>query len=203
MRLVTLSISPGNPTALLVLLGFSLHIDRCTPFSFLGNPLSRATFSASKEGFGAGGGNNHHRLKISASAISEDKSQQEDRELTPGTVVTERYLYRFSPTESAIQTPYAIEERQYYAVASDKSLEPLGDKAIIFRGAETKDGSEDPSDSGKPGVYTKLGPALYAVEGLTETEDPDGLEDASNYVMALYCMQHPEIIKGRGMEVGR
>ncbi len=123
--------------------------------------------------------------------------------LTPGTVVTERYLYRFSPTDSDIQSPYAIEERQYYAVAADKSLEPLGDKSIIFRGGERNEsGNRNPSEDGKPGVYTQIGPALYALEGLKEQEDPDGLEDSSSYAIALYCMEHPKIIRGRGLEVG-
>ena len=133
---------------------------------------------------------------------------------TPGTIVTERSLYRFSSSSSSnsnkneseskyksnniISSPYAMEERQYYAVASDhQSLNPLGGKSIIFRGPP-KPTSEKPN-----GAYTQIGPALYAIEGLKGEEDPDGLEDFSCYAMALYCMAHPDVIQGRGVEVGR
>ncbi len=96
-------------------------------------------------------------------------------------------------------------------MAEDRSLEAFGEKCFIFRGPEGKlDGAEPPEESfkknGMPRVYTRIGPALHTVEGLQEEEDPDGLGGSvweSSYVMALYCMEHPEIICGRGLEVGR
>ena len=79
-----------------------------------------------------------------------------------------------------------------------------GECYVTNDGAET----ENPSDydsSSDIDVYTKIGPALYAVEGLQsqQEKDPDGHKDSSNYVMALYCMEHPEVFQGRGLEVGR
>ena len=178
----------------------------------------------------------------------QQQQQQKDapKDHTPGTIVTERYLYRlsFSPTESAIQSPYSytIEERQSYTVAKDQSLQPLGEKSILFRGAgstrtrstqnetktSTETNTEHPSDhyvDVDANVYTMMGPALYAVEGLKlqqqqqqkkndnekdkkndkkNDKDKGGHEDdcSSSYVMALYCMEHPEMIQGRGLEVG-
>ena len=191
-----------------------LHVSTWSAAALLFVGLNRQfqsvnSFSLSGGRAGTGTSSLGEILFMSTNALSEDQSQQED--LTPGTVVTERYLYRFSPTKSAIQTPYAIEERQNYAVLDDKSLEPLGDKSIIFRGSGSKnDGAEteNPSDhdsSSDIDVYTKIGPALYAVEGLRsqQEKDPDGHKDSSNYVMALYCMEHPEVFQGRGLEVGR
>ena len=52
---------------------------------------------------------------------------------SPGKIVAERYLYRFSPTTSSVQTPYTIEERQYFSVAADLSLQPFVGKSYIFR----------------------------------------------------------------------
>jgi hypothetical protein len=170
--------------------------------------------------------------------LKQQQQQQKDapKDHTPGTIVTERYLYRlsFSPTESAIRThqSYTIEERQSYTVAKDQSLQPLGEKSILFRGAgsartrsttqnETKTNYVDVDAN----VYTMMGPALYAVEGLKlqqqqqqkkndnekdkkndkkNDKDKGGHEDdcSSSYVMALYCMEHPEMIQGRGLEVG-
>lgn len=127
-----------------------------------------------------------------------------------GKVVAQRYIYRFSPTKSPVQSAYTIEERQYYSVAEDRSLEPFGEKCFIFRGPESKDDDVEPPEesvkkNGMPRVYTRIGPALHKVEGLQEEEDPDGLGGsvwASSYVMALYCMENPEIISGRGLELG-
>ncbi len=129
--------------------------------------------------------------------------------LIVGTVVTERYLYRFSPTKSAVQTPYTIEERQHFRVLEDKSLECLGEKSVIFRGAGNQDGTGNPLDHGSFSKdYTKIGPALYAVEGM-HNSSTDKIRSSkepgnkTNLVMALYCMEHPEVFKGRGLEVGR
>lgn len=128
-----------------------------------------------------------------------------------GKVVAQRYIYRLSPTKSSVTTPYSIEERQYYSVAEDRSLEPFGERCFILRGGEDHDdGIEPPEESfkknGMPRIYTKIGPALQTIKDLKEDEDDiDGLGGTvweSSYVMALYCMENPDIIKGKGLEVG-
>jgi hypothetical protein len=129
--------------------------------------------------------------------------------LHPGNVMIQRYLYRFSPTKSTIQTPYTIEERQNHIVGEDGySLEPIGDKSIIFRGGGA---SSSPNEDDFDGNFAKIDPALYAVEGLKGENDVDNNTgfgndselEWSHYAMALYCMEHPEFFKGRGLEVGR
>lgn len=128
-----------------------------------------------------------------------------------GKIVAQRYIYRMSSTKSSTTTPYTIEERQYYKVAEDRSLDSFGERCFIFRGGENaNDGIEPPEESvkknGMPRIYTKLGPALHCIKDLKEDEDDmDGLGGTvweSSYAMALYCMAHPDIIKGKGLEVG-
>jgi len=129
-----------------------------------------------------------------------------------GKVVAQRYIYRFSPDKSAVTTPYTLEERQYYTVAEDRSLEPFGGKCFIFRDGEVKDDVLPPEESlrknGTPRVHKRIGKALYTVKDLCEESEEEG-EDLlggsiwdSSYVLALYCMEHPEIIRGKGIEVG-
>jgi hypothetical protein len=130
-----------------------------------------------------------------------------------GKVVAQRYVYRFSPDKSAVTTPYTLEERQYYTVAEDRSLEPFGDKCFIFRDGESKDDVPPPEESlkkdGTPRVYKRIGKALYTIKDLSEgveEEDEDLLGGSiweSTFCLVLYCMAHPEIIRGKGMEVGR
>eukprot|EP00558_Chaetoceros_sp_UNC1202_P004917 CAMPEP_0197246920 /NCGR_PEP_ID=MMETSP1429-20130617/23539_1 /TAXON_ID=49237 /ORGANISM="Chaetoceros sp., Strain UNC1202" /LENGTH=441 /DNA_ID=CAMNT_0042707695 /DNA_START=22 /DNA_END=1347 /DNA_ORIENTATION=- len=126
-----------------------------------------------------------------------------------GKVVAQRYIYRFSPTKSSIKTPYTIEERQYYKVAEDRSLDPFGDRCFILRGGEkTDDEVEPPEESikknGMPRAYTRIGPALQSIKDMKENEDDElgATVWESSYVMALYCMENPDIITGRGLEVG-
>ena len=157
-------------------------------------------------------------------------AQQDHNLRAPGTILTDRILYRFSSTESAVQTPYTIEERQQYIVTDDKLLEPFGDKSIIFRGAPVTVGKNEKDDTtrtgtgtaavgqSKSGAYAKVGPELYTVTNLRHMEmememdidknmdnnDSNNDDDSShNYVMALYCMEHPDIFMGRGLELGR
>lgn len=128
-----------------------------------------------------------------------------------GKVVAQRYIYRFSPSKSPVTTPYSLEERQYYTVAEDRSLEPFGDKCFIFRDGEAKDDGVNPPEgslkkNGMPRVYTRIGKALYTVNNLQEEEEEEGIGGSvweSSYVMALYCMEHPEMLTGKCMEVGR
>ncbi len=127
-----------------------------------------------------------------------------------GKVVAQRFVYRFSPTKSSITTPYTIEERQYYSVDEDRSLEPFGDKCFILRGPESKieEGVEPPEGTkknGEPRVYTRLGPSLFQMNNVAEEEEEETLGSSvwdSTHAMVLYCMANPEIVKGRGLEVG-
>lgn len=127
-----------------------------------------------------------------------------------GKVVAQRFLYRFSPTRSSVTTPYTIEERQYYSVGEDRSLEPFGDKCFILRGAEDNGPDVQPppetlKKNGQPRVYTHLGPSLYKIDNVAEEDEEENLGSSvweSSHAMILYCMANPEIIKGRGLEVG-
>ncbi len=114
-------------------------------------------------------------------------------------VVVRRHLYRFSPKQpyTSSKIKYAIEERQHYSIKEDNTLEPLGDKSIIFRGEEVRTGE----DKG----IVRVGPALHTIQGLKDEKDSAGLGGTvleSCYAMALYCMENPEIISGKGLEVG-
>lgn len=128
-----------------------------------------------------------------------------------GKIVAQRYIYRLSPEASSVTTPYTLEERQYYTVAEDRSLEPFGEKHFIFRDDVRKNPDvEAPEESvkknGIPRVYTRIGKPLYTVKDLKEDDDDEELGGSvweSSYVMALYCMEHPEIITGKGLELGR
>ncbi|GFH60816.1 hypothetical protein CTEN210_17292 [Chaetoceros tenuissimus] len=127
-----------------------------------------------------------------------------------GKIVAQRYIYRLSPERSSVTTPYTLEERQYYTVAEDRSLEPFGEKHFIFRDDVRKNPDvEAPEESvkknGMPRVYTRIGKPLYTVKDLKEDDGDEELGGSvweSSYVMALYCMEHPEIITGKGLELG-
>lgn len=129
-----------------------------------------------------------------------------------GKVVAQRYIYRFSPSKSPLTSRFTLEERQYYTVAQDRSLEAFGDKCFIFRDAEAQDDGINPPEesfkkNGMPRVYTRLGKALFTVNNLKEEDDEEegvgGSVWESSYAMALYCMENPDILTGKGIEVGR
>jgi len=152
-----------------------------------------------------------HRSRSRSSSTSQLKMANPSKDLT-GKVVAQRYIYRISPTKSDISSPYAIEERQYYSVADDRSLEPFGDKHFIFRDWEAKDDIPPPEETlkmnGSPRMYSKIGKALYTVKDLKEDDPGDdgdigGSVWDSSFALALYCMAHPEIIRGKGIEIGR
>jgi hypothetical protein len=128
----------------------------------------------------------------------------EDQDLSPGAVVTKRFLHRFSPSKSDIQSPYAIEERQKFSVAEDMSLEPFGDKTVIIRGGVLKPDEVDPTVASPSHGFIGIGPSMYTVEGLqidsTELNNPGW---TSSYVMALYCTNYPKLISGKGLNVER
>lgn len=135
--------------------------------------------------------------------------------------IARRYIYRLSPPTSSIKSPskqFTIEERQYYSIQGVESryLEPVGKKSFFIRGG---DGSldEDREDipappesfktSGEQRQYVRIGPVLYKVPEITEGSgyEDDSLGDTvwdSTYVMALFIAENPDIIKGKGLELG-
>lgn len=128
-----------------------------------------------------------------------------------GKVVAQRFVYRLSPTKSSVTTPYSIEERQYYSVGEDQSLEPFGDKCFIIRGPENNNVNVEPppesfKKNGQPRIYTRIGPSLFKVNNVMEEDEEESLLGSSvwdsTHAMILYCMANPDFIKGRGLEVG-
>ena len=121
-----------------------------------------------------------------------------------GKVIGKRHIYRLSP-QSPIQTPYSIEERQYYAVGRNGSLKPVTDKFVIVRGEVTQQGDNVTTGKVNPSEQTVIGPALYGMAGLQDGSDLLELESSSvdsSYAMTLFCMQHPQLIQGKGLELG-
>lgn len=119
-----------------------------------------------------------------------------------GKLFAQRRIYRYSPAELTVRTIYTIEERQYYSVSKNRSLQPFGGKTIIYRGKYVEEnGSSNESSSEKKNSDIKLGPVVYSVKGLKD--DDQCQKGDSIYAMALYCMEHPEILSGKGLEVGR
>lgn len=126
-----------------------------------------------------------------------------------GKVVAQRFAYRLSPTRSSVSSPHWLEERQYFVVAEDRSLEPFGSKCFILRGENNNNDVEAPPETlkknGQPRMYTRIGPALYKINNVEEEEEEDSLGASvweSSHAMILYCMANPEFIKGKGLEVG-
>ena len=121
--------------------------------------------------------------------------------LSPGKVMTTRYLHRFSPTKSPVQSSYTIEERQKFYVGKKNKLEPIGDRSVIFRGGVGGKDETNPLSNGSGSSVISIGPALYNVEGLQAGDGDSSWE--STYAMALYCMKYPEIFEGKGLELKR
>jgi len=138
-----------------------------------------------------------------------------------GKVVAQRFVYRLSPTKSSVTCPnnYSIEERQYFTVGEDRSLEPFGDKCFIIRdnpekyykNNEVEPPPETLKKNGQPRVYTRIGPSLYKMDNVAEVDEDDEENGEyalgssvwdSSHAMVLYCLANPEFIKGRGLEVG-
>lgn len=116
-----------------------------------------------------------------------------------GKIIGKRHIYKLS-SQSQIQTPYSIEERQYYAVGRNGSLKPVTDKFIIVRGEVSSTTGEVLQQD-----QTMIGPALYGMAGLQDGSDLLELEGTSvdsSYAMALYCMQNPQVVQGKGLELG-
>lgn len=166
------------------------------------------------------------RRKRSISLIARKKIN--DDELVPGNVLAQRSVYRLSPLKNkpSIQIPYTIEERLYYYISEDKTIQPLGKRSVIFRGGDMQQQEEYAVDShwswSIEGVYTKhnsvkekvnnrrvhtrIGQALYVIDDLIDEEESTGRMGRSiwdkYYIMALYCVQHPDVVSGTGLEIG-
>lgn len=130
-------------------------------------------------------------------------------EISVGNVVAQRSLYRFSPTQSSVQSPFAIEECQYLKVKQDESMEPIGDRSFILRtfdaDLEEDTGNAYNKSNESAQKYTTLGPALYSANGFGENGIPEenkGSTWESSYAAALYCMANPDIVQGKGMQLG-
>lgn len=182
---------PNAKGAILLFLGLNAQLSWIDSFSLVKNAPSAFNRGTKL--------NNIRQGDTSLFMTSQNTGDQ--NELTPGTVLTKRYLHRFSPTDSAICSPYFIEERQDFSVLEDKSLLALGEKYLIIRGGVTEE-SQVVSSNGQ--YATSFGPALYTVEGL-KIDSNDFLPQpwGSSYAMALFCMDHPGIMTGSGLEVGR
>lgn len=128
------------------------------------------------------------------------------KRVPPGKIIADRILYRLASPEAdpdgdstSIISPYSIEECQYYEMTKKRTLEPLGSKSIIIRGLTPGTGMRGEDTESE----IKVGPALYTLKGMYEDEELVESKVVSGYVSALYCMEHPEIIQGKGLEVGR
>ena len=129
-------------------------------------------------------------------------------EILKGNVVAQRSLYRFSPTQSSVQSPFAIEECQYFQVKPDESMEPIGDRSFTVHGfdAELNEDTDNAYDKSNDSAqkYITLGPALYSTNGFGGNDISSEHKAASfesSYAAALYCMANPDIVKGKGMQL--
>ena len=121
--------------------------------------------------------------------------------LPVGKVIAQRSIYRFSPRQSSMQSPFAIEKREYFEVKENQSMEPVGDTSYIFR---CFDGELDESNESVSPNYTTIGRALYSVNGLHEEdilEEGKGSAWETSCVSALYSMANPSVIAGKGMQL--
>ena len=163
------------------------------------------------------------RLRMGAEELDRDRLQAEENEhlrtedeeslaveasavasigYLVGNVVAKRNLYRFSPTQSPIQSPFTIERRQYFTVQQDQSMEPIGGQNFVFRGfVEELDEGEEEEPIFKADAtrnFAAVGPALYSVNGLAD----GGASQDSNCALALYSMANPDTFEGQGMQLG-
>jgi len=192
-------------TAFLLLLGFH---QRCTyTYGFspsIATNINTATLGSSSTNHGRRI-NDLHQLFMAAEA----REQLASNDNAAGKVIVGRSLFRFSHVESSIpsvQTPYTIEERQYFSVGAGNTVQPITDRTVVFRRRE-RDGDvqyQEAGDDGIPRVFNRIGPALFTLPGLKDEGSLDGMigsEWDSRYAMALYCMEHTEIIDGEGLEL--
>ena len=153
---------------------------------------------------------NHFPLFMSSSSGS-NNTHIEKKEKSNG-VLAQRCLYRISPRKaqrsarrSGKSSPsFTIEEQRCYSILKDKTLKSIGGRSLIFRGEADQVRHQRGNDSDRS---IAVGPALHAIQGLQDINSEENVDETSiwesNYAMALYCMHHPELISGRGIEVER
>lgn len=124
---------------------------------------------------------------------SNHETTEDDEVDMTGSIIAQRHVYRLSPSEGAVRCAFVIEDRQYFKVQNDNSLESYGDRCFILRGPSEKTSIFD----------FELGPALLTINGLKDDHD---LDDESRRVMwqnayatMLYCVANPFIIHGEGL----
>lgn len=127
--------------------------------------------------------------------VSGHETAEDDECDMTGSIIAQRHVYRLSPSEGAVRSAFTVEDRQYFKVQRDNSLELYGDRCITLRGPSEKSSIFD----------FQLGPALLTINGLQEDHD---LDDESRKVMwhntyatMLYCIANPFIIHGEGLGV--
>ena len=127
--------------------------------------------------------------------ISDDDHEEDDEYDMTGSIIVQRHVYRLSPTEGSVKSSFSIEDRQYFKVKQDSTLEAYGDRSFILR-----------KSSKKQSVFDfELGSIVLAINGLKEDTD---MEDASRnlawlnaYAATLYCIANPLILRGQGLQI--
>lgn len=128
-------------------------------------------------------------------SYSGDESEEDDEYDMTGTIIAQRHVYRISPTEGTVKSSFIIEDRQYFKVNQDSTLEAYGDRSFILRRSSKKQSVFD----------FELGSIVLAINGLKEDND---MEDASRnvawqnaYAATLYFIANPFILHGQGLQV--
>jgi hypothetical protein len=127
--------------------------------------------------------------------ISDDDHEQDDEYDMTGSIIVQRHVYRLSPTEGTVKSSFSIEDRQYFKVKQDSTLEAYGNRSFILR-----------QSSKKQSVFDfELGSIALVINGLKEDTD---MEDASRnlawlnaYAATLYCIANPLILHGQGLQI--
>jgi len=130
-----------------------------------------------------------------AEKLSGDENDDDEEYDMTGSIIAQRHVYRITPTEGTFKSSFAIEDRQYFKVNQDNTLEAYGDRSFILRRSSKKQSVFD----------FELGPILLVINGLKEDMD---LDDASRilawqnaYAATLYCLANPFILSGQGLQV--
>ena len=189
------SITPCPGISGSILLGLCLQVSHIYSFSLSSTVPQSLTINAKTNTI------HDHSTHL---GMSKDSITDETLDISPGTIITKRYLHRLS-SASSVQTPYTIEERRNYSVEHDKSLVSVGEMSLIIRGPASH--ADAMTDSGKPLI--SVGPALHTIEGL-QMESSDLVSSVlgdsswgSSYAMALFSMEHSGVVTGSGLEIGR
>ncbi len=169
----------------------------------IGNAITKSAYQMHKV-------KNHFPLFMSSSTGSTN-THIETKEKGNG-VLTQRCLYRISLRKGQRSTrrsgkfspSFTIEEQRCYSILNDKTLKSIGGRSLIFRGEADQAHHQRSNESDRS---VEVGPALHVIQGLQDISSGGNVDESSiwesNYAMALYCMHHPELISGRGIEVER